>query len=68
MRAMNYKGSDKEGRIRLGNQYANKQWQITELENGAVVLIPMIPVTDDEAMDSFNRMLKKHRKTIDALK
>ena len=68
MQAANYKGSDKEGRIRLGNQYANKQWQVTELENGAVVLIPMTPVTDSDARDSFNRMLKKHRKTIDSLR
>jgi hypothetical protein len=63
-----YKGTDKEGRIRLGSQFANKQWQMTELDSGEVFLTPMIPVTDHEAMDSFQKMLKKHKKTIDALK
>jgi hypothetical protein len=63
-----YKGTDKEGRIRLGNQYANKQWQITELENGSVVLVPMVPVTDEEAITAFNKALHAHRKTIDALR
>ncbi len=63
-----YKGTDKEGRIRLGNQYANMQWQITELENGSVVLVPMVPVTDEEAITAFNKALLAHRKTIDALR
>ena len=63
-----YKGTDKEGRIRLGTKYANKQWQITELENGSVVLIPMVPVTDDEAINAFNKAMKMHKKTINALK
>jgi uncharacterized protein YdiU (UPF0061 family) len=63
-----YKGTDKEGRIRLGNQYANMQWQITELENGSVVLVPMVPVTDEEAITAFNKALHAHRKTIDALR
>ena len=63
-----YKGTDKEGRIRLGNHYANKQWQITELENGSIVLVPMVPVTDEEAITAFNKALHGHRKTIDALR
>jgi uncharacterized protein YdiU (UPF0061 family) len=63
-----YKGTDKEGRIRLGNQYANMQWQITELENGSVVLVPMVPVTDEEAITAFNKALHAHRKTTDALR
>jgi len=63
-----YKGTDKEGRISLGNQYANMQWQITELENGSVVLVPMVPVTDEEAITAFNKALLAHRKTIDALR
>lgn len=63
-----YKGSDKEGRIRLGNHYANRQWQIMELETGAVVLIPMVPVTNEEAVLAFNKVFKKHKNTLDALK
>lgn len=63
-----YKGTDKEGRIRLGSNYANKQWQITELENGSIVLVPMVPVSDEDAIDAFNKALNSHRKTIDALR
>lgn len=63
-----YKGTDKEGRIRLGNHYANKQWQITELENGSIVLVPMVPVTNEEAITVFNKAFAGHKKTIDALK
>ena len=44
------------------------QWQITELENGSVVLVPMVPVTDEEAITAFNKALHAHRKTIDALR
>ncbi|MDB6096489.1 MAG: hypothetical protein JWM09_767 [Francisellaceae bacterium] len=62
-----YKGTDKEGRIRLGNHYANKQWKVTELDNGSLVLVPMVPVTDEEAITAFNIALHSHRKTIDAL-
>lgn len=63
-----YKGTDKEGRIRLGNYYANKQWKVTELDNGSVVLVPMVPVTNEEAVTAFNKALHSHRKTIDALR
>ena len=63
-----YKGSDKEGRIRLGQEYANKQWQITELENGSIVLVPMIPAINEDAMAIFNKAFINHKKTIDALK
>jgi hypothetical protein len=64
----NYKGSDKEGRIRLGHEYANKQWQITALENGSIVLVPMVPATNEDVMVAFNEAFTNHKKTIDALK
>ena len=63
----NYKGTDKEGRIRLGHDYANKQWQVTELSNGAIVLVPMVAVTDEDAQSVFDKMFAKHKKTLDAL-
>lgn len=45
-----YKGSDKEGRVRLGQKFSDKQWQVTEFENGCVLLVPMAPTTNEEAM------------------
>ena len=63
-----YKGSDKEGRIRLGQKFADKQWQVTELENGSVLLVPMVPATNEEAMVTFKKVFAKHKKTMDALK
>jgi hypothetical protein len=65
---ISYKNTDKDGRLRLGHQYAAKQWQQTELDDGSVVLVPMIPATDKEAMSIFESALIKHKKTIDALK
>lgn len=63
-----YKNTDKEGRIRLGERHANKQWQKSELDNGAIVLVPMTPITDEEAASLFNSAVVKHKKTIDLLK
>ncbi|MFO1257257.1 MAG: hypothetical protein U1E78_02375 [Gammaproteobacteria bacterium] len=63
-----YKGTDKEGRMRLGQQYSEKQWQVTEYENGCVLLVPMKPATDVDAMAAFDKVLTKHKKTMDALK
>lgn len=62
-----FKCTDKEGRIRLGQDYANQQWQINELENGAIVLIPMIPATSEDAKLVFDKVFHDHKKTIDAL-
>ena len=61
-----FKGTDKEGRIRLGHKYANKQWQLSELD-GAIILVPMVPATDGKVSSVFKKMLNKHRKTIDSL-
>lgn len=66
--ATQYKGTDSEGRVRLGSRFANKQWQFSELENGSIVLIPMVVATDEDANDLFEKAVKKHKKTIDALK
>lgn len=63
-----YKGSDKEGRLRLGQKYSDKQWQVTEFDNGCVLLVPMVPATDEEAMTTFAKVFAKHKKTMDALK
>ena len=38
------------------------------IKNGAVVLVPMMPVTDDEPIAAFNKALSSHKKTIDSLK
>ncbi|MES2212900.1 MAG: hypothetical protein V4490_07165 [Pseudomonadota bacterium] len=62
------KNTDKEGRMRLGNQYANKQWQVTEIEDGTIILKPMATATDKEALVAFNKAFKKHKKTLDSLK
>lgn len=66
--AVVYKGSDKEGRVRLGNKYSDQQWQVTEYDNGCLVLVPMVPATDIEAMKAFEKVFTKHKKTMDALK
>ncbi|MBS0289047.1 MAG: hypothetical protein JSS07_03285 [Proteobacteria bacterium] len=63
-----YKGSDKEGRVRLGQKFSDKQWQVTEFENGCVLLVPMVPATNEEAMATFEKVFAKHKKTMDALK
>lgn len=63
-----YKGSDKEGRLRLGQKYSDKQWQVTEFENGCVLLVPMVPATNEEAMATFEKVFARHKKTMDALK
>lgn len=63
-----YKGSDKEGRVRLGQKFSDKQWQVTEFENGCVLLVPMVPATNEEAMSTFEKVFAKHKKTMDALK
>lgn len=63
-----YKGSDKEGRVRLGHKFSDKQWQVTEFENGCVLLVPMVPATNEEAMATFEKVFAKHKKTMDALK
>lgn len=63
-----YKGSDKEGRVRLGQKFSDKQWQVTEFENGCVLLVPMVPATNEEAMTIFEKVFAKHKKTMDALK
>lgn len=62
------KSTDKEGRIRLGHHYANRQWQMSELENGAIVLVPMVPVTTQEAKAVFDKVFQNHKNTLDALK
>lgn len=63
-----YKGTDKEGRVRLGQKYSDKQWQVTELENGCLILVPMVPATNEEAIEVFDKVFVKHKKTMDALK
>lgn len=63
-----YKGTDKEGRMRLGSKYSEKQWQVNELENGCVLLVPMKPATDEDAMAAFSKIFTEHKKTMDGLK
>lgn len=63
-----HKYSDKEGNICLGQEHANKQWQITELENGSIILTPITLAVDEDIIDIFNKAFIKHKKTIDALK
>ena len=42
------KEADKEGRVRLGPQHANKQWQMIETEGGMIVLVPIIPAVNED--------------------
>ncbi len=65
---ISYKNTDKNGRLRLGYQHAAKRWQQTEHDDGSVVLAPMIPATDKEAVSIFENALIKHKGTLDALK
>lgn len=66
--SVSYKSTDKEGRIRLGAQHANKQWQMKEYESGCLLLVPMIPVSDEEAIEAFEKVMKNHKISIDGLK
>jgi hypothetical protein len=63
-----FKGSDKEGRLRLGQKFSDKQWKVTEFDNGCVLLVPMVPAADEEAMTAYAKVFAKHKKTMDALK
>lgn len=63
-----FKGTDTEGRILLGQKFSDMQWQVTEYENGCVLLVPMVPATNEEAISAFEKVFAKHKKTMDALK
>jgi|SaaInlV_150m_DNA_6_1039752.scaffolds.fasta_scaffold80303_1 hypothetical protein len=54
-----FKGTDSDGRIRLGSKFANKQWQFSELKNGAIVLVPMVVSTNEKANSLFKKTQKK---------
>ncbi len=63
-----FKASDNEGRIHLGHEFSDKQWQMTEFDNGCILLVPIGIATDEEAMATFAKVFAKHKKTMDALK
>jgi len=63
-----FKTTDTEGRIQLGQRYANKQWKVEELDNGAILLIPVCIAKSAEVMKTFEKVFMKHKKTMNALK
>ena len=63
-----FKSTDREGTLCLGKKHLNKQWQVTEYDNGCILFVPASIATDEEALEVFNKVLLKHQKTIDGLK